>query len=54
MIMSMHPRMEEFGPAPSPQSVEMGRWQRFLVYLKIVFSGAKGDQGGWESGARGL
>ena len=54
MIMSIHPRMEDFGPVPSFQSVKTGRWQRFVAYLKTVFSGAKGDQGGWESGARGM
>ncbi len=52
--MSIHPRMDEFGPVPTFQPAKLGFRQRLIAYLTIVFSGAKGDQGGWESGARGL
>ena len=50
--MSIHPRMDEFSPAIEP--IQTGFWQAILEYLRVVFSGAKGDQGGWESGARGM
>ena len=46
--------MEDFGPLPAIQPVKTSLWGLILAYLEVVFSGAKGDQGGWESGARGL
>ena len=52
--MSIHPRMDDFGPLPALEPVKTSFWGLVLGYLSIVFSGAKGDQGGWESGARGL
>ena len=54
IAMSIHPRMYEFGPVPAFRPVRLGFWQRLVAYLNVVFSGAKGDQGGWESGARGM
>ena len=52
--MSMHPRMEDFGPMPAVGPTKASLWAVIVAYLKVVFSGAKGDQGGWESGARGM
>ena len=52
--MSIHPRMEDFGPMPAIEPARAGFWRLVAAYLRLVFSGAKGDQGGWESGARGL
>ena len=52
--MSIHPRMGDFGPLPAAEPVRLSLWSQILCYLGLVFSGAKGDQGGWESGARGL
>ena len=53
-IMSIHPRMDEFGSAPAIEPAASNFWATIAAYLKVVFSGAKGDQGGWESGARGM
>lgn len=52
--MSIHPRMDEFGSAPAIEPAASNFWATIAAYLKVVFSGAKGDQGGWESGARGM
>ena len=52
--MSIHPRMDDFRAAPTENPVATSIWGMVVVYLGVVFSGAKGDQGGWESGARGL
>ncbi len=54
IAMSIHPRMYEFGPVPSFRPVKLSFRQRLAAYLRLVFSGAKGEQGGWESGARGM
>ena len=54
IAMSIHPRMDEFGSVPASRSAGQGFWQHLAAYFKLVFSGAKGDQGGWESGARGM
>lgn len=36
------------------QENTLGRLRRLLRALSAVFSSPKGDQGGWECGARGL
>ena len=60
--MSIHPRMDDFGAAPTGKPAQSNIWANIwanvwgvvAAYLKVIFSGAKGDQGGWESGARGM
>ena len=47
--MNMH-RISVFGDKTSEQKV----LRRFLRLLVRIFSSPKGDQGGWEGGARGL
>jgi hypothetical protein len=50
--MNMHVDIEEFRRAAAPK--KMGLLRRLIAFLAKVMSGAKGDQGGWEGGARGL
>jgi hypothetical protein len=50
--MNMHVDIQEFSKSPEPKKV--GLLGRMLGYLAKLLSGAKGDQGGWEGGARGL
>jgi hypothetical protein len=50
--MNMHADIEEFRQAVAPKKT--GLLRRMLAFLANVFSGAKGDQGGWEGGARGM
>ena len=41
--MSIHPRMEDFGPMPAIEPARVGFWRLVAAYLRLVFSGAKGD-----------
>ena len=50
--MNKHVDIEEFRRAVAPK--KMGFLRRMMAFLAKVLSGAKGDQGGWEGGARGL
>jgi hypothetical protein len=50
--MNMHRISDEFGENTSEQ--KKGVLGRFLRLLVRIFSSPKGDQGGWEGGARGL
>lgn len=50
--MNMHVDAQEFGISPAPKKTTLLSWM--LGLLTKLFSGAKGDQGGWEGGARGL
>jgi hypothetical protein len=50
--MNMHVDIEEFRRAVAPKKI--GLLRRMIGFLVRVLSGAKGDQGGWEGGARGL
>jgi len=49
--MNMHVDLQEFS---QPQVKKTELLGRMLAFLARLMSGAKGDQGGWESGARGL
>ena len=51
--MNMHRISDEFGEKTSEQK-KLGLLRRFLRLLVRIFSSPKGDQGGWEGGARGL
>jgi hypothetical protein len=49
--MNMYVELREFTPS-NPKNVHfLARW---LNLLRDVLSAPKGDQGGWEAGARGL
>ncbi len=50
--MNMHVDVQEFSDTSAPRKV--GILRRILGFLAKLLSGAKGDQGGWEGGARGL
>jgi hypothetical protein len=50
--MNMHVDIQEFSRSSEPKKV--GVLRRMLGFLAKLLSGAKGDQGGWEGGARGL
>jgi hypothetical protein len=50
--MNMHVDIQEFSRSSEPTKV--GLMRRMLGFLAKLLSGAKGDQGGWEGGARGL
>jgi|GraSoiStandDraft_8_1057269.scaffolds.fasta_scaffold153615_2 hypothetical protein len=50
--MNMHMDIQEFSKSSEPKKV--GLLGRMLGLLAKLLSGAKGDQGGWEGGARGL
>jgi hypothetical protein len=50
--MNMHVDIEGFRRAVAPKKI--GLLRRMIGFLVRVLSGAKGDQGGWEGGARGL
>ena len=43
-------RLQEF----TEQQDKPGLLRKLLRALKTIFSSPKGDQGGWEGGARGL
>jgi hypothetical protein len=46
-------RPDHRGAQPDVQR-KTGRMGRVLKFLLAILSGPKGDQGGWEGGARGL
>ena len=50
--MNTHVDIKEF--IKSSELKKIGLLRRMLGFLAKVLSGAKGDQGGWEGGARGL
>ena len=39
---------------PSSAPAKAGFWRRMLAFLAKVLASPKGNQGGWEGGARGL
>jgi hypothetical protein len=49
---NMHVDVQEFSRSSEPKKV--GLLKRMLGFLAKLMSGAKGDQGGWEGGARGM
>ena len=51
--MNMHRISDEFANKNSEQK-KSGLLRRFLHLLVRALSSPKGDQGGWEGGARGL
>jgi hypothetical protein len=51
--MNMQRNADEFGDKVVEQK-KAGLLRRFLRLLVRIFSSPKGDQGGWEGGARGL
>jgi hypothetical protein len=52
MPMNMHVEIRE-GPS-SLKTAKGSLLRRMLDLLRTLFSSPKGDQGGWEGGARGL
>jgi hypothetical protein len=50
--MNMHFEVRELEPSTAP--AKSGLFRRILAFIARVLSSPKGDQGGWESGARGL
>jgi len=50
--MNMH--IEFRGLEPSTAPAKPGILRRILAFIARVLSSPKGDQGGWEGGARGL
>jgi hypothetical protein len=50
--MNKHVGVREFEPSPAP--AKAGILRRLLAFLAKVLASPKGDQGGWEGGARGL
>lgn len=52
--MNMHVGVQEFEPSRSRAPGKPGLLRRILAFLVKVLMSPKGDQGGWEAGARGL
>jgi hypothetical protein len=52
--MNIHVGAQEFEPSRSRVPAKPGLLRRILAFLVTVLSSPKGDQGGWEGGARGL
>src|SRR5262249_23340999 len=50
--MNIHVEVQK--PEPSSAPAKPGLLRRILAFLAKVLSSPKGDQGGWEGGARGL
>jgi len=50
--MNMRVDIQEFSKTSVPK--KLGLLSQILGFLAKLLSGAKGDQGGWEGGARGL
>jgi hypothetical protein len=50
----MNMRVEVRKLEPSPVPAKAGILRRILTFLAKVLASPKGDQGGWEGGARGL
>jgi hypothetical protein len=51
--MNMRRNSDELGDK-TPKQKKSGLLRRFLRLFVRIFSSPKGDQGGWEGGARGL
>jgi hypothetical protein len=51
--MNMHSDADEFGEKTREQK-KVGLLRRFIRLFVRILSSPKGDQGGWEGGARGL
>jgi hypothetical protein len=51
--MNIHRDIHEFASQPDAVS-KKGLLARLLRFLATVLASPKGDQGGWEGGARGL
>ena len=50
--MNMHVELHMLEPSAEP--AKLGLLRRILAFLASVLSSPKGDQGGWEGGARGF
>jgi hypothetical protein len=50
--MNMHIEVQKLEPSSAP--AKAGFLRRILAYLAKLLAPPKGDQGGWEGGARGL
>jgi hypothetical protein len=50
--MNMHVDVQKLETLVEP--AKPGVLRRILAFIAIVLSAPKGDQGGWEGGARGL
>jgi hypothetical protein len=50
--MNMHVDVQELSRSSEPK--KLGLLARMLGFFAKLLSGAKGDQGGWEGGARGM
>src|SRR5262249_35020130 len=50
--MNVHIEIQKLEPSSAP--AKPGLFRRILAFLGRVLSSPKGDQGGWEGGARGL
>ena len=50
--MNMHVEARQFEPPSAP--AKAGLLRRMMAFLAKVLASPKGDQGGWEGGARGL
>ena len=50
--MNMRAEIQDFRPTAYPKKATLLR--RIIAFLARIISGPKGDQGGWEGGARGL
>jgi hypothetical protein len=50
--MNMHVDVREFSRSPEPEKQNL--LKRIITFLATILSAPKGDQGGWEGGARGL
>jgi hypothetical protein len=52
MNMHIHIRARQLDQSSGP--AQSGPLQRFLAFIAKLLASPKGDQGGWEGGARGL
>jgi hypothetical protein len=50
--MNMHVPARQLAPSSAP--AKAGLLRRIMAFLAKVLASPKGDQGGWEGGARGL
>ena len=50
--MNMHVGARQLEPSSAP--AQAGLLRRILAFLAEVLASPKGNQGGWEAGARGL
>ena len=50
--MNMHVGAQQLEPSGAP--AKAGLVRRMLTFLAMVLASPKGNQGGWEGGARGL